>query len=203
MDSARDLAESLNHAISGYRSNGPFSVLQVKALVGEGVTRLIEKALGEGNLENAHEVRARFLEHYHEHITDYTRLYPGMREALYALSGCKRAVVSNKNEALSVKVLRNLEIIQYFDAVLGSDSAVETKPSPVPLQEAMKRLGYNPGQCVMVGDSDLDIQAGKRAGVTTCAVTWGFRSRELLERFNPDLIIDHPVDLVSFFGGRC
>lgn len=203
VDSARDLTESLNYAVLGYRSGAPFTVAQVKQLVGEGVTRLIEKALKTEDADTVSKVRARFLEHYHMHITDYTRPYPGMREALESLAACRKAVVSNKNELLSVKVLRDLDLYGYFDVVLGSDSVQEIKPSPIPLVTAMTRLGVPPEQCVMVGDSDLDIQAGHRAGVFTCAVTWGFRSRELLERFSPDLTIEHPVDLVSYFGGRC
>lgn len=202
VDSARDLTNALNHAVAPYRER-PFTLNEVTQLVGEGVTRLIEKALGEGQEGYRDEVRARFLQYYHAHITEYSRPYPGIPETLDGLRNCRKAVVSNKNENLSLRVLENLDILSHFDVVLGSDSVSESKPSPMPLFTARDRLGVKLEDCVMIGDSDLDMEAGKRAAMRTCAVTWGFRSRQLLEAFRPDDIVDEPGQLVALFGEKC
>jgi len=203
VDSSQDLTDALNHAVSGYRSAAPFAVTEVKQLVGEGVPRLIEKALGEDSRGNAGEVRARFLEYYRIHITDHTKPYPGIQDALDALSGCRKAVVSNKSAELSVQVLTNLGLARFFEMVMGSDSVSETKPSPLPLLTVMERLEAGARESVIVGDSEMDMRAGRNAGIPTCAVTWGFRSREVLKQFHPDFMANHPLDLISFFGGRC
>ncbi|TAN42744.1 MAG: HAD family hydrolase [Nitrospirae bacterium] len=193
VDSGLDLANALNHATVpfGYPE---LSVEQTKCLVGDGVNQLIEKAVGQGNNDVAAKVLQRFVEYYSRHLTDHTRPYPGVRETLAGLSGYKKAVVSNKMEAMSRKILDDLGLLVFFDLVLGSDSVEERKPSPMPLLRAMELLSVPPHEAVMVGDSSHDITAGRSAGSMTVAVSYGFRERSTLS--NADHIIDSPAGLL-------
>ena len=117
---------------------GPFglprkTVEEVGALVGEGITRVIERVIGEENLHHRDEVVKRFLEFYSEHIVDNTFPYPGVKETLEGLNGYKKAVISNKREAFSIKVLEALDLYRFFGLVIGSDSTSErSRLSPCP-----------------------------------------------------------------------
>jgi phosphoglycolate phosphatase len=187
VDSGIDIMNALNRALS------PLGVPvltkgQTISLVGEGVTRLVEKVVGSGQVTRRDEVLTRFIDYYAEHLTDATRPYPGVIRTLERLSGRRKAVISNKMESLSRRVLADLGLIDYFDVVLGGDSIEEKKPSPKALFHVMDLLSAAPGEAVMVGDSSFDIQAGKAAGVTTVAVSYGFRAADTL--LEADFIID-------------
>lgn len=200
VNSIIDITNSLNYAIEPY-GLGPKTVEEVRQLVGEGITKVIEKVLGDERLNLREDVIKRFLDFYSEHIVDNTAPYPGVREALDRLNGYKKAVISNKREAFSIKVLKGVDLIQYFDMVVGSDSTEEKKPSPVPVLHVLSTLGIEPGNAVMVGDSNHDIEAGKRAGVRTVGVTYGYRDKAYLS--GADFIIDRMSELPPVVQDLC
>lgn len=192
VNSIKDITNSLNYATGPFGLQ-PKTVDEVAALVGEGITKVIEKVIGEERLQHRDEVVKRFLEFYSEHIVDNTFPYPGVRESLESLNGYKKAVISNKREGLSIKALEALGLYRFFDLVIGSDSTSERKPSPVPVLHVLSKLGLNQQYAVMVGDSDLDIAAGKSAGIKTVGVTYGYRGREFLK--DADYLIDDIKEL--------
>lgn len=200
VNSITDITNSLNYATEPY-GLAPKTVEEVAALVGEGITRVIERLIGDEKLQYRDDVVKRFLEFYSEHIVDNTFPYPGVRETLERLNGFKKAVISNKREALSIKVLEALDLLRFFDLVIGSDSSTEKKPSPVPVLYVLSKLGLNKKDAVMVGDSDLDIAAGKSAGIRTVGVTYGYRDRVFLT--DADYIIDEIKDLPLIIQGLC
>jgi phosphoglycolate phosphatase len=202
VDSSVDLTNALNYAIEPYGLE-KLTIQRTIGLVGEGVTRLIEKLLQQqGATDLTDAVLRSFLAYYSEHLTDFTIPYPGVRETLEMLGKYRKAVISNKREDLSRRVLENLELARYFDFIWGSDSASEKKPSPVPVLEMLKKASCRPDEALMVGDSNYDIEAGKAAGVRTVAVSYGFRDRGFLQ--DADFIIDSMKELpsrVDFFNG--
>jgi phosphoglycolate phosphatase len=107
---------------------------------------------------------------------------------LARLGDYKKAVLSNKREVYSKRVLEGIGILQYFDLVLGSDSVSEKKPSPVPVEDLMETYKVSKAETLMIGDSNYDIEAGKAAGIKVVAVTYGFRSMKFLR--DADFIID-------------
>ncbi len=197
VDSSVDITNALNYATRPYGIR-ELTVDQTIGLVGEGITRLIEKIVGEGNAIMP-EVLDRFIRHYSDHLVDFTVPYGGVRETLEQLHGYKKAVISNKRESLSRRLLEELGLISYFDLVLGSDSAEERKPSPKPLQMALAAFGLKPAAAAIVGDSNFDIEAGKAAGVLTIAVTYGYRSIDYLRA--ADYIISDIVEVVPLLAG--
>jgi phosphoglycolate phosphatase len=192
VDTVRDITDALNYAL-GICGSKSFTVDQTRKLVGEGLTRLMEKALGEEKAGLKDTVMKRFLDYYSAHITDNSSLYPYVGEILRKLAGFKKAVISNKREYLSVKLLEKLDILKYFDLVVGSDTAPERKPSPVPVIYALSKLEVKPREAVIIGDSNYDIEAGRKAGIMTVAVTHGYGEKRYL--LGADYKIDSFKDL--------
>jgi phosphoglycolate phosphatase len=192
VDSSTDITNALNHAIAPYGYER-LSVEQTKGLVGEGVTRLIEKVVGPSGIEKAGYVLNSFIDYYTGHLTDSTRPYPGVKDTLEMLSEYKKAVISNKMESMSRRILSDLGLMKCFDAVLGSDSTDEKKPSPKPLLQVMNMFSLRPDESVMVGDSSFDIEAGRAAGTVTVAVTYGFRAPDTLR--DADFLINTMEEL--------
>ncbi len=193
VDSSRDIAEAINDATSSYGLR-PITVEETISLIGEGVTRLFEKLLVTADDRMKHDIQDRFLSYYTDHLTDHATLYPGVAETLSILRGKRKAVVSNKREQLSKRLLSHLGLDRHFDLILGSDSLSERKPSPLPIFHAMERLGARPAETVVVGDSTYDIDAGRAAGACTVAVTYGYREAALLK--DADFRIDALPELL-------
>ena len=117
-----------------------------------------------------------------------TRVYPGVPEALAALAG-RKSTATTKGTPTTRAVLEQFGLIRYFDHVQGTDG-FPYKPAPDVILTALAALGARPEDCLMVGDSAADMEAGKRAGVKTCAVRYGYGKPEDLARFAPDFWID-------------
>ncbi|GAB5047017.1 HAD-IA family hydrolase [Thermodesulfovibrio sp. TK110] len=195
VDSCEDITQALNYCFEKLGIS-EFSKEEVKKMVGEGVNRLIEKALqARGVNFPSQEIIKCFVNYYREHITDFSKAYPEVKETLEELKNIKKAVISNKLTELSIKTLENLSLLKYFDFVAGSDLFSERKPSAIPITETVKRFYTTPDKTLIVGDSELDIMAGKQAGVKTVAVTYGYRERELLK--DADFIIDKFSELLK------
>jgi phosphoglycolate phosphatase len=192
VDSSIDITNSLNYSIEPYGFQ-KLTVEKTISLVGEGLTKLVEKLLGEAGKDILPEVLKRFIDHYSAHLTDYTRAYPGVKETLEGLSEYKKAVISNKREFLSRRLLEELGLAVYFDSILGSDSAGEKKPSPKPLLKVMEILSFRPEETLIVGDSNFDIEAGKAAGIKTIAVSYGYKKIGMLK--DADYIMDDMREL--------
>ena len=139
VDTCGDITNALNYALNNYGMEG-LTVESTKQLVGEGLTRLVEKVLGAEKDRLRDDVMGRFLAYYSEHLTDYSVAYPYVRETLEALGGYRKAVISNKRESLSARLLDMLDLRKYFDLVVGSDTTPEKKPSPVPVIYVLKTL---------------------------------------------------------------
>ncbi|BCB95621.1 phosphoglycolate phosphatase [Dissulfurispira thermophila] len=203
IDSSIDITNAINYAIEPYGIK-PITVQETISLVGEGITRLIEKIIvGSQSSENREQTRKidrdilveRFLAYYSAHLVDKTTIYPRVRETLKTLRDYKKAVISNKREVLSTKILHALGLLEYLDIVVGSDTTPERKPSPVPILYVLSKLNIKTEETVIVGDSNFDIEAGKAAGIKTIAVTYGYRTVDLLN--GADFIIDRMDELLD------
>jgi phosphoglycolate phosphatase len=194
VDTVQDITNALNHALFSHDIKN-LTVRETMKLVGEGVTRLVEKVLPEGKEHLKDDVMGKFLGYYSEHLIENSKEYPHVRETLENLNQFKKAVISNKREALSRRLLEELDLAKYFDLIIGSDTAGERKPSPIPILYVISKLGLSPEESIVVGDSYYDIEAGKRAGTKTVAVTYGYQPKELLKE--ADYLIDDLRELVT------
>jgi phosphoglycolate phosphatase len=176
IDSSFDICSAINFAIEPLGLQ-PATVDETASLMGEGATRLIEKMIEKrGATLDPSLLLEPFLDYYSAHSTDHTCPFPGTKEVLEALSWCKKAIISNKSELLSLRVLEALELRKYFDFVAGGDTLPQKKPSPAPVLHVCNLLGVSPEEALLVGDSTYDMDAGKAAGVNTVAALYGYGS---------------------------
>ena len=197
-DTGQDLADAVNHTRAHFDLE-PLHEALIHSHVGRGVEHLLRHSLPEDSADHFAEVMRVFLARYEGHLLDTTILYPGVHEILYYFRGKRRVVVSNKMHRLTVAVLRGLGVDKQFDAILGGDSAAEKKPHPALIHDALDRFGILPAHALIVGDGDTDVEAGRRAGVITCGVTYGLGNKEGLIAAQPDVLIGALAELSGYF----
>ena len=197
-NTSRDLADAVNFTRAHFNLE-IWPDLAVLAHVGRGMEHLLRHAIPEANREGFGEVLRVFVERYEDHLLDSTVLYPNAYEALEYFSDKRRAVVSNKMHRLTVAVLRGLGIEHCFDMILGGDSAAHRKPHPALLQRALAHFQLPADRALMIGDGDVDIEAGKQAGVLTCGVTYGLGHKEDVIAAKPDFLIHHLSEISLHF----
>jgi len=197
-DTGQDLAGSVNFT-RGHFDLPPLSEESIHAQVGRGVEYLLRHSLPETKREEFPQILRVFLGHYERHLLDRTALYPGVRDVLDYFSAKRRVVVSNKMYRLALAVVRGLGVEDCFDAIFGGDSAAEKKPHPALVHVALRRFQVSASSALIVGDGDTDIEAGKRAGVITCGVTYGLGNKSDLIAAAPDYLIDDLTELYEYF----
>jgi phosphoglycolate phosphatase len=198
VDSGPDLADSVNFTRAHF-DLAPLAAQGVYANVGRGVEHLVRHSLPIKSDQYFLEAMAVFLKYYEAHLLDKTVLYPGVREVLDKFDGKRRVVISNKIQRLTEAVVRGLGVADRFDLILGGDSADQKKPHPALLNLALERFHAASTGALMVGDGDTDIEAGKRAGVMTCGVTYGLGDRNQLIAAKPDVLIGRVTELPNYF----
>ncbi len=131
---------------------------------------------------------------YPERKHALTSVYPGVIEALSVLGG-RKTTATTKGTPMTRSILNQFGLLPYFDHVQGTDG-FPAKPEPDVILASIRALGARPEECLLVGDAPADMEAGRRAGVSTCAVRYGYGDREQMERWTPDYWIDHPRELL-------
>jgi phosphoglycolate phosphatase len=177
IDSAQDIAHALNAAL-GLRGLTPFSVDEVKAMIGGGVPKLAERALRARGVSRLGllPLAADFVQYYRANLTTHTTLYDGARELLDLLHADGRllGLCTNKKEDLVIETLNQLDLAKYFLAVIGERFGRPKKPDPAPLRAVLAELGVPPEDAVMVGDSAADAGCARAAGVASIMVSFGY-----------------------------
>ena len=192
IDSKKDIADSLNWTLAklGY---DPIPMKTIESFVGNGIMPLIKRSVeAAGHPDRESEALDLFRSRYWERLLDTTRPFPGVLETIGKLhGGYGLAVVSNKMESYTRKILEGLDMDRFFGGLIyGGDSLPVKKPDPAALLQIAEKLNGSPDRMVFVGDSSVDIQTGKNAGAVTVAVSYGYRdTAELLEE-KPDYMID-------------
>jgi phosphoglycolate phosphatase len=197
-DTGPDLADSVNHT-RGHFELAPLPQQRVYSHVGRGVDYLLRHALAEVTTDHFSEVMRVFLEHYENHLLDKTILYPHVEDVLDHFADKRNVVVTNKLHRLAVALLRGLGVEERFDAILGGDSGPEKKPHPALLHSVLEQFQIIPANALMIGDGDTDVEAGQRAGVVTCGVTYGLGDKHDLIAAKPDFLIEDLGQLPRYF----
>lgn len=203
LDTISDLAAAANYVC---RENDwpEYTVAEVESMVGNGIPKLVERF----SPENARSplmlanTLHQFNRYYGAHNMESTHPYPGIPELLRELHdrGLQMAVCSNKADEFS-RVIVEHYFPGIFQLVRGNIPGTPVKPDPGVAKGIMERLGAEPGETLMVGDSDVDIHTGHNAGLRACGVTWGFRSRENLVDAGADVLADTTAELKAVILG--
>jgi len=197
VDSQRDLTQAVN-ATRAWMGLEPLPAENVSRYVGNGAPVLIQRALPDAGEEDWSRGLTFFLEYYREHMLDSTRLYPGVREALDELHGARvpLAVLTNKPIRFSLQMLEKLGLDLHFFRVYGGNSFPEKKPNPMGLEALITEARVKRDRTIMIGDSAVDVQTARNAGVLACGVRWGFQP-ETFVASPPDFLIDDLRELIA------
>jgi len=205
IDSRADLARSINLMLADL-GRPTLSEDTIAAFVGDGVRVLVYRSLTATHPEQKppdEYLHADGIALMHKHYADQmfvsTALYPHIKETLQYFREKRKAVVTSKEVRFTELILERFGIAEDFDSIIGGDTVAARKPDPQPVIEAVNRLGGSFAEAVMIGDSENDINAGRRAGTMTCAVTYGFRTADEMRKTSPDVQIDSFDQLKDHF----
>jgi phosphoglycolate phosphatase len=194
LDTKMDLVNSVNAMLRETRRPEQ-STDVVASYVGHGAPQLIARVLGpNANDQQRQESLVLFLKHYEQQMLNLTRPYPGVLEGLSALTGYPKAVLSNKPTRMSIAILEGLHMAHFFRSIFGGDSFEKKKPDPAGALSIVKELGSVPSEAAMVGDSDVDMQTARNAGMLAIGVKYGFGQHDPLQ-CPADLYVDSLTEL--------
>ena len=196
-----DLGQACNYALAacGFPTH---KIEDYPRLVGNGINKLIERALPEKlrQEETVMQVREYFVPYYDEHNCDYTRPYEGIPQLLKTLKeqGHYLAVASNKYQVATEKIVAQL-FPGIFDIVLGERENIARKPDPQIVYDILSTLNtqLSTTNCLYIGDSLVDAQTAKAANLPFVACTWGFCTHEQLQSASPDYMVNHPNEILT------
>lgn len=201
IDSKLDLAHAVN-AARAHMGLGDLPHPLVFSYVGNGAPTLIRRSLGpEAGEAQVQQALDFFLAYYRDHMLDYTTLYPGVADTLDVLlqSGKRMAVLTNKPVRISKAIISGLGLERHFFQIYGGNSFAQKKPHPIGIETLLSEAGTVAGNAMMIGDSAVDIQTARNAGIKACGVTYGFQP-ETLAAEPPDFLIDRFEDLPTVTG---
>ena len=193
VDTVELIVESFRHATRSVLSE----VLPDEVIIA-GVGQPLMAQMERLSADHARELYDVYREYNHRRHDELIRGYEGMAEVLDALkaAGRRLGIVTSKSHDTTEMAFRAVGLREHFDVVVTASDTAEHKPSPVPLRLCLERLGAPPDGSMYVGDSPVDIEAGKAAGMATAAVAWGVFGREALLAAGPDYWLDDPRELL-------
>jgi len=197
VDSRLDLANSTNEMLQSYGATA-LPVEVIAAMVGEGAMKLVARALRRSDLEvDLPHALDRFRAIYDRRLVEHTRPYDGIVEVVRrAAARARLAVLSNKPEGPTRRLLETFDIVSSFTWVIGGDSGFPRKPDPASLRHLMALAEAPPAQTLFVGDSMIDVDTARRAEATICVARYGFGSlRGELALKGDELIAERPSDV--------
>lgn len=199
LNTLEDLLDSVNYAMSVLEMP-VHSYEEVRHFVGNGIRRLLELSVPEGDKNPQFEqALTLFKKYYGEHCNDKTDLYPGIIDLLKRLKeeGFQMAIVSNKYFE-GVEALKEQYFKEYLDVAIGEREGIRKKPAPDTVLTALGELGISRERAVYVGDSEVDLATAANTGMDCITVGWGFRTRKEQEMAGAKVFADRPLDIMGF-----
>ena len=201
VDSKQDLVQAVN-AAREHMNLPHLDDDTVASYVGNGAPVLIRRAMGPDATEDeCARALQYFYEFYRDHMLDHTRLYPGVQEVLDQLRGAGHpmAVLTNKPVRFSKGIIDGLGLSGHFFQVYGGNSFEQKKPHPIGVEKLLEESGAAAGAALMIGDSAVDVQTARNAGIASVGCTWGLQPESFAE-YPPDHLIDRMHDLLPIVG---
>ena len=201
---APDLAACANRMLADL-GRAAYPIETIMTWIGNGVPRLVKRALTNemwGEPEQALFVKAHviFEKHYLAHVSDLSRPYPGVVAGLDRLKarGFHLACITNKAEAFTLPLLRNLKLDAYFELILSGDSLPKQKPDPLPLRHACQHFGITPDHGILIGDSSNDVEAARAAGMPVICLPYGYNHGHDIREAKPDAVLESLAELEKY-----
>ena len=205
IDTRRDIADAANHV----RVSQGMTRLEDEKIwkfVGKGLFHLVQQCLQTNDSEVIRTAAKIYRKFYAEHMLDKSELYPGVRKFLELFRGRRQAVITNKPNPFTETLLKELAVDRYFFRVIAGDSEFAHKPAPESTRALMKQAGVRPSEVLWVGDSAVDIETARAAGVEIAVLSQGFADKAKLKAAKPDCLFKNFPEFVKFarkdlFGG--
>jgi phosphoglycolate phosphatase len=194
IDSIADLCVSVNHTLRSFGAD-ELPENEIRRHIGRGNRILIMETLGTDDASAVDKALAVFMDHYSKNCTNNTVLRKGVIETLERIKGKNLAILSNKFTPLTEIITKKLGIYDYFGIILGPDKLIDMKPDPEGIDRIIGYFDSAASRTLVIGDSDIDIAAGKNAGTATCGVLGGIGDEQKLAGSHPDIIIDEVSEL--------
>lgn len=198
VDSLDDITAAVNVALAAMR-RPPVSSQRVRDWVGDGLPTLCRRAWPDADDQALDALIRLAADHYSRHAADRTRPYPNILPLLDLLAEASvpLAVLSNKPHAITQRVVDAMNLRAYFKCVQGYERESDKKPSPVMPRRVSAALCVDPARTILAGDSVVDVETARNAGMMSVAVTWGFQARRRLEEARPDFLVGSPLEILS------
>lgn len=198
LNTITDLGKACNYALEtmGFATH---PIQAYAYMVGNGVRNLMKKAQQDADEETIDKLLEHFKTYYNEHCLDTTKPYPGITELLETLQGkgVAVAVASNKYQEATEKIVKGCFPNINFEAIEGQIEGRNRKPDPSIIFSILEKKPVGKRNVLYIGDSGVDVECAKRAGVESIGVSWGFRPVAELKRANVDFIVSHPREILD------
>ncbi len=201
VDTLQDVVAAVNQTLTrlGHR---PLPVEQIRQAIGRGLVDLLGRCLGtQDQAELANGVQI-FRSYYADHLVDHSHLYPHAQALLAYFHARPQAVVTNKPNPFAANLLSALGVADYFFRVVAAGDGYPKKPDPAAVITLLRETDSSAHRCLLIGDSALDVETGRRAGVFTVGVTHGFADQGELESARPDLLVHDFAELLAIARQR-
>jgi phosphoglycolate phosphatase len=195
LDSAADICAAVQQVLGRIPSCQSYPFEFLRSYIGRHLYDLFEDVVPGCTMERKEALLLEYRDVYRGRGHDATKPFPGVLEALSSLPG-KKATATTKGTDTTRVVLTKFGLIDYFDHVQGTDG-FPSKPEPDVILRSLEALGARPEECLMVGDAPADMEAGRRAGVKTCAVRYGYGKTAELSRYQPDYWVEDLRELLG------
>ena len=196
LDTLKDLSISINNALNKNGLN-PITIEQTRTFIGNGIKKLVERAIGNDHKDEFDVVFKEFLEHYDIHCNDNTKMFDGIQMLLCELkkAGYRIAIVSNKNDE-AVQELKRIYFNDLIDVAYGVKEGMKSKPSPDTINGVIEKLNIKKDDVIYIGDSDVDMKAAINANVDYLIVLWVYRRINELNEVPTNKMIKTPNELL-------
>lgn len=194
VDSSIDIARAVNR-MRGDRDLEELPRDTIRGHIGHGALSLFKQTLPDAETMEDHRLVEEFRDHYHPICTDNIRPFPGIDRLCREVGDNRAAIVTNKPEPLTRRILRELEWEDSFYPILGRDTLEEHKPDPLPLRYVARKWELDPNDLIMVGDSWSDVEAGRRAGAITVGCQFGMGPESSPAEADPDHLVEDAQQL--------
>jgi HAD superfamily hydrolase (TIGR01509 family) len=194
LDSAVDICGAIHEVLTPHVA-APLDFAWLRGFIGYHLDVCFQEVLPGFSREQLDDLIRQYRSVYTGRGHASTRLYPGVKEVLAALPG-RKSTATTKGTPTTRIVLEMFGLLPHFDHVQGTDG-FPCKPEPDVLLRSMQALGACPEDCLFVGDSAADMEAGRRAGMRTCAALYGYGKADDMARWSPDYWISHPRELIA------
>ena len=199
VSSDTDLALAVNFTLNKL-SLKPRTKQEIINFVGDGINKLIDRALGRDNLKYHAQAMTIFNDYYREHLLDNTKLYPHALEVLEKFADKKKIILTNKRHKYTLAIAQGLNIAEYFVEIVGADSTPFQKPDKRLMEYLMNKYGPEKKRTIIIGDGVNDIMLAKNSGILSCAYLNGLGSRQELLSLNADYYCESLMEINSLFS---